>query len=111
MSVGLHVLDSIIHDWLDPPPLRAPSKASDDEKVFGDPANIFFTSKFSYLLFYNPTHKTQIGTANTWGTTNNKPSRPIIMMGHSKTLSSSHIAFITFFTAGARYYCGLEQPP
>jgi hypothetical protein len=41
-------------------PLRTPSQ-SGDEKVRGDPANIFFTSKFSYLLFCNPTHKTQTG--------------------------------------------------
>jgi hypothetical protein len=27
----------------------------------GDPAKIFLTSKFSYLLFPNPTHKTKIG--------------------------------------------------
>ncbi len=32
-----------------------------------DPAKIFFTSKFSYLLFFcNPTHKTETGTANLW---------------------------------------------
>jgi hypothetical protein len=39
---------------------------------------IFFTSKFSYVLFCNPTRKTEIGTTNTWGTTNSKPPRPII---------------------------------
>ncbi len=40
-----------------------------------DPQNIFFTCKFSYLLFSNPTHnKTETGrTANRWGTTNSKP--------------------------------------
>jgi len=31
---------------------------------------IFLTSKFSYLLFPNPTHKTKTGTANRWGTAN-----------------------------------------
>jgi hypothetical protein len=53
------------------------------------PKKIFVTSKFSYVLFYNPTHKTEIGTTNQWGITNSKPPRPIIMMGQSKTLSSS----------------------
>jgi hypothetical protein len=77
------------------------AKTSNDEKIYGDLANIIFTSKFSYLLFCNPTHKTQIGTTNTWGTINNKLSGPIIMMGHLKTLSSNQIAFITLFTAGA----------
>jgi len=43
---------------------------------------IFFTSKFSYVLFYNPTN-------NRWGTTNYKPPGPIIMIGQSETLSSS----------------------
>jgi hypothetical protein len=32
-----------------------------------NPAKIFFTSKFSYLLFCNFTHKTETGTANRWG--------------------------------------------
>ncbi len=74
------------------------------------PYKYFFTSKFSYVLFYNPTHKTQTGTTNTWGTTNSKPLGPIIMMGHSKTLNSSQIAFITLFTAGARCCYALYQP-
>jgi hypothetical protein len=51
-----------------------------------DLAKIFFTSKFSYLLFF-------AGTAN-WGTTNSKPPGPIIMMDQSsETLSSSQILF------------------
>jgi len=37
-------------------------------------AKIFFTSKFSYLLFCNPTHKAETGTTHRWGTTNSKPS-------------------------------------
>jgi hypothetical protein len=43
-----------------------------------------FTFKFSYLLFCNPTHKTETGTANRWGDYllgNDKPLGPIIMMG------------------------------
>jgi len=50
---------------------------------------IFFTSKFSFVLFGNPTNKTETGVANRWGTTNNKPPGPIIMMSQSETLSSS----------------------
>jgi hypothetical protein len=30
------------------------------------PPNIFLTSKFSYLLFCNPTHETETQTANMW---------------------------------------------
>jgi hypothetical protein len=48
-----------------------------------------FTSKFSYVLFCNPTYKTETGTANRWGTTNSKPLGRIIMMGQSATLSRS----------------------
>ncbi len=32
-----------------------------------DPAKIFFTSKFSYLLVCNPTHESETRAANTWG--------------------------------------------
>jgi hypothetical protein len=45
------------------------------------PEKIFFPSKFSYVLFHNPTHKTKTGTANRCGTTNSKPRGLIIMMG------------------------------
>ncbi len=34
------------------------------------PYKNILTSKFSYLLFPNPTHKTKTGTANRWKTTN-----------------------------------------
>jgi len=47
------------------------------------------TSKFSYLLFSNPTHKTKTGTANRWESTNSNLPRPIIMNGQSETGSSS----------------------
>jgi hypothetical protein len=39
--------------------------------------------------FATPTHKTETGTAYKWGTTNNKPPGPIIMMGQSETGSSN----------------------
>ncbi len=38
-----------------------------------DPVKKKFTSKFSYLLFCNPTHKTETGTGKSEGSTNNKP--------------------------------------
>jgi hypothetical protein len=37
-------------------------KKTEQRSLF-DPAKIFLTSKFSYLLFPNPTDKTKIGTA------------------------------------------------
>jgi hypothetical protein len=45
-----------------------------------DPAKIFLTSIFSYLLFSNPAHKTKTGTANRWETTNSNPTGPIVMI-------------------------------
>ncbi len=69
-----------------------------------DPAQMFFTSKFSYLLFCNPTQKTEPGTANRWGTTNSKPHGPIIMMGQSETLITSQVLFITLFSAGVHRF-------
>jgi hypothetical protein len=50
---------------------------------------IFLTSKFSYLLFSNPTHKTKTGTAKGWETTNSNLPRPIIMIGQLETGSNS----------------------
>ncbi len=44
-------------------------------------------------VFCNPTHKTETGTTNRWGTS--KPPGPIIMIGQSETLSTSHIICIT----------------
>jgi hypothetical protein len=64
----------------------------------------FFTSKFSYLLFCNPTYRNEIGTANRWGTTKSKPPRPIIMISQSETLSSSQIIFNKLFPKPAFYY-------
>ncbi len=66
-----------------------------------DSAKIFFTSKFSYVLFCNPTHKTETGTTNRWGTTYSKPPGRIIMISQSETLSSSYFIFITLVSAGA----------
>jgi hypothetical protein len=60
-----------------------------------DPDKIFFTSKFSYLLFSNLTHKTETGTTNWSGTTNSKPPGSIIMIGQSEMLTTSQIICIT----------------
>ncbi len=49
-----------------------------------DLAKIFFTSKFNYLFLSNPTNRTETGTPNRWGFTNNKPPGPIIMMANQK---------------------------
>ncbi len=40
-------------------------------------------SKFRYLHFSNPTHKTKTGTSNRWQMTNSKPPGPTIMIGES----------------------------
>jgi hypothetical protein len=57
----------VIRDWLQPPrtPPRVPweplAKVSGNGKVCGNPANIFFTSKFSYLFFATPPIKLKLG--------------------------------------------------
>jgi hypothetical protein len=38
------------------------------------PQKYSLTSKFSYLLFSNLSHKTETGTANRWETTNSNPT-------------------------------------
>ncbi len=54
-----------------------------------DPAIIFLTSKFSYLLFCNPIHKTETKTASKWETTKSKPPGPTIVIGQSETRNCS----------------------
>jgi hypothetical protein len=61
--------------------LRHPQQCS----VYG-PVKVIFRDKCSYLLFCNPTHKNEPGTANRLGTTNSKPPGPIIMMFNEKPL-------------------------
>jgi hypothetical protein len=67
-----------------------------------DPAKIFLTSKFSYLLFFNPAHKVKLGQQiRERLTTNSKPPGAIIMTGRSETLSRwCLIIFIRLFSAG-----------
>jgi hypothetical protein len=75
-----------------------------------DLAKIFFTSKFSYLLFVNPNIETNTGISNRCGTTNSKPLGPIIIMGQSETLSSSEIIFSTLFFLRCASCCALYYP-
>jgi hypothetical protein len=60
----------------------------------------FSHPSFVVYFFATPTYKTEMWTANRWGTTNSKPPGPIIIMKGPirNTLSaSSHITFITPF--------------
>jgi len=68
---------------------------------YAHPAKIFFTSKFSYVLFCNPTNKTETGTANRWETTNSKPHGPIIYDGPIRNTQQQldHIYYNLFCTA------------
>jgi hypothetical protein len=68
------------------------------------PGKMFFTSKFRYLIFGTPTHKTETGTANGGGgdVTNSKPPGLIIMMGQLETLSSNQIMFIALVARGGQ---------
>ncbi len=70
----------------------------------------FSHASFSYLLFSNPTHKTETGrTANRWGTTNSKPcgtnhyDRPI-----RNTEQQHSDQFITLFSQSSCAFC---HPP
>jgi hypothetical protein len=73
-----------------------------------DPAKIFFTFKFSCVLFCNLTNKTETGTSNKWGTTNSKPPGPIIMMNQSETPKQQLDHFnYTFFCRCTALLCRL----
>jgi hypothetical protein len=61
-----------------------------------DNTKIFFTSKFNYVLFCNPTNKTKIGTTNRWGTTNSKSPRPIFMLGQFFRNTNQHLYHIYY---------------
>jgi hypothetical protein len=72
----------------------------------------FSHPSFIILLFFNPIDKTEtVGQQIRGGTTNRKPSAPIITMGQSEIGSSSQIIFITLFSPGAQCCCTLYQPP
>jgi hypothetical protein len=68
---------------------------------------IFHIQVLVTYLFSNPTHKTEIGTAERIG-------GRLLIANHfdqSEILSSSQIIFITLFSAGAQCcYCAVNQP-
>jgi len=65
-------------------------------------------SKFSCFFSGNPTNKTD--TACTWGTTNSKPSGPIIMIDQLEILSLSQVQFITLVFGVAQLSCAIYEP-
>jgi hypothetical protein len=73
---------------------------------------IILTSKSSYLLFSNPTHKLKLksGTANRWETINSKPPGPIIMIGQSETGSNIRSYLSHSSLAGVRLCCAFHYP-
>jgi hypothetical protein len=55
--------------------------------------SLFFPwSKVSHY-FLNPTHTIKIKTTNKWQTTNNKPPKPIILIGQLEIKSINYIIF------------------
>jgi hypothetical protein len=71
-----------------------------------DPAKIFLTSKFSYLLFFFPTqtHRTKMGTANRWKISNyTKP--PITNMDQQVRSYLLHSSL-----TGVTLCCAFYQP-
>ncbi len=71
--------------------------------------NIFFTSKFSYLLFSNPTHKTKTGTANRWETTNTNPRLPFKLSNQSTAGQQQVLGFAVPRTSLSKL-CKNAQP-
>jgi hypothetical protein len=67
-----------------------------------DPAKIILTSKFSYSLFSNPTHKTKIGTANRWDTTTNKPAGQLLLLVNLKEGAAVRLYLMNTSLAGVR---------
>ncbi len=72
------------------------------------PAKIFFTSKFSYVLFCNSTNKTETGTANRWGSNHLDQS---LWWANQKHWAAVRSQLLYSFSAGAqRCCCALYQP-
>jgi hypothetical protein len=61
-------------------------RASTAVRSVCNPAKYFSHPSFSYLLFGNPTHKTETGIANGWGNTTiiAKPPGPILSLANQK---------------------------
>jgi hypothetical protein len=53
----------------------------------------FSHPSFTYLLFSNPTHKPENGTANRWETTNSNPPGPIKQSGKSQHMLGFAVPF------------------
>jgi len=67
-----------------------------DKSIFNGAQNVTLDSKIKCLslaVFFlcSPTNKTETGTAYTWGTTNSKPSGPIIMIDQLEILNLSQV--------------------
>jgi len=62
------------------------------------------TKCLSLVVFFfgNPTNKTKTRTTYTWGTTNNKPPGPIIVIDQLEKLSCSQAQFMTLFLEDAQ---------
>jgi hypothetical protein len=69
-------------------------------------AKMFLMSKFSYLFFSNPAHKTKTRTAKRWETTNNKPP------GWSLWLANQNLEHIycTLLWQSVRFCYAFYQP-
>jgi hypothetical protein len=74
-----------------------------------DPAKMIPTSKFSYSLFSNPTHKTKIGTANRWDATTNKPAGQLLLLVNLKEGAAVRWYLLHSSLAGVRL-CGAFVP-
>ncbi len=72
--------------------------------------NIFLTSKFSYLRFYNPTQKTETRTANRWELLIANHLYQSLWFDQSKTGEAvkSHLLHSSF--AGAQLCCAFYHP-
>jgi hypothetical protein len=67
--------------------MRAPSGGAEHVTL----QNYFSHPSLVIYFFPTPPIKLETGTANRWGTTNSKPSGPIIMFDQSKIGNSSQI--------------------
>jgi hypothetical protein len=71
-----------------------------------------YVSHLSFIfIFSNPTHKTKIGTTNRWKNINNKPLRPIIMIGKLiKNKEQQSLYLFCSYLRGVMLYCAFYQP-
>jgi hypothetical protein len=67
-----------------------------------DLVRIFFISKFSNLLIFQPRHKTKTGTANRWQTTNSKSPGQINKIGQNREGAAIRSYLLHSSLAGVR---------